>query len=256
VDAETRHEQYRRACASLASGAAERSPAGAFRVRQPADAPAAMAELLRSKARLKPLLVTLEVPREAAGTSPEALEARMLGRLLAGHPELTENLLAVRETLFAGESPRDRFPPWFGPSVLALTAWDPLSLAAALGPGLAAGTAAGVQPARNGVQPSTIRLRLRLPERFFPRAGERLLQYLAAEHAAVTSRRVGPALLLQPGARALKRKVLLSGSVRAAAEGVVAELTVGPRFRLRRYLELFPEPEVWQRALVEVLALD
>ena len=50
----------------------------------------------------------------------------------------------------------------------------------------------------------------------------------------------------------MKRKVLLSGIVRAAEDGVVAELTVGPRFRLRRYLELFPEPEAWRRALVEV----
>jgi hypothetical protein len=48
--------------------------------------------------------------------------------------------------------------------------------------------------------------------------------------------------------------------VRAAAEETagggelrVAELTIGPRFRLRRYLELFPEPQAWRRALVEVL---
>ena len=91
-----------------------------------------------------------------------------------------------------------------------------------------------------------------MPERFFPRAAERLAQYLAAEHAPATVRRAGEDLLLQLGPRALKRKVLLAGVVRAAGDLTIAELTVGPRFRLRRYLELFPEPEAWRRALVEV----
>ena len=97
-----------------------------------------------------------------------------------------------------------------------------------------------------------MRLRLELPERFFPRAAERLAQYLAAEHAPATIRRAGEDLLLQPGPRALKRKVLLAGAVRAAGDTTIAELTVGPRFRLRRYLAIFPEPEAWRRALVEV----
>jgi hypothetical protein len=97
-----------------------------------------------------------------------------------------------------------------------------------------------------------MRLRLELPERFFPRAAERLAQYLAAEHAPATVRRAGVDLLLQPGPRALKRKVLLAGVVRAGADTTIAELTVGPRFGLRRYLAIFPEPEAWRRALVEV----
>jgi hypothetical protein len=104
-----------------------------------------------------------------------------------------------------------------------------------------------------------MRLRLELPERFFPQAGERLLRYLATEHAPATLRRAGADLVLEPGPKALKRKVLLAGVVRGASGGNDArreiELTAGPRFRLRRYLDLFPEPQAWRRALAEVLAV-
>jgi hypothetical protein len=229
-----------------------------------------MAELLRRKARLKLLLAVLEVPREAAGTSPERLEAWMLARLLSHRPDQTGNLLAVREILFAGQDARDRFPPWFGRSLFALTAWDPQALTAALGLTADTATDSSASPAAgppeearssprgaaHGASPSAIRLRLRLPAPFFPQAGERLLQYLAAEHAPATFRRAGAELLLQPGPKALKRKVLLQGSLLADGDGLVGELTVGPRFRLRRYLDLFPEPEAWRRALVEVLAVQ
>jgi hypothetical protein len=208
-----------------------------------------MAELLRRKARLRPVYLALQVPREAAGGSPEWLDAWMLARLLERRPELIDNLLSVREAFFAGQSPRDRFPPWYGRSVFALTAWDPAALAAALEE-----VSAGL------VTPAGFRLRLQLPERFFPQAGERLLQYLASEHAPATARREGQDLALVPGPKALKRRVLLAGVVRGAgSEGAagngrrIIELTAGPRFRLRRYLDLFPEPEAWRRALVEVL---
>jgi hypothetical protein len=215
-----------------------------------------MAELMRRKARLKPVYLALEVPREAAGGSPEWLNAWMLAYLLRLHPTLLENLLSVRETLFAGQSPSDRFPPWHGRSVFALTAWEPEALAAALQDGPPGH--AGATPSAPSAQPpevAEIRLRLELPERFFPRAAERLAEYLASEHAPATARRLGRDLVLEPGARALKRKVLQAGVVRPDGQGVRAELTVGPRFRLRRYLELFPEPEAWRRALVEVLGL-
>jgi radical SAM superfamily enzyme YgiQ (UPF0313 family) len=245
VRAAARHAQYLRARESLARGQPDRSPIDLPAPRLTAEAPAAMTELMRRKARLKPVYLTLEVPSEAAGGSPEWLEAWMLGLLLDRHPSLAENLLSVRETLFAGLGPRERFPPWYGRSVFALTGWEPEALAA-----LPAAPLAGPP------QVVEMRLRLELPERFFPRAAERLAQYLVAEHAPATVRRAGEDLLLQPGPRALKRKVLLAGVVRAAAGGTtIAELTVGPRFRLRRYLELFPEPEAWRRALVEVLAI-
>jgi radical SAM superfamily enzyme YgiQ (UPF0313 family) len=243
VKAEARYAQYLRARESLARGQPERSPLDLPAPRLTAEAPTAMTELMRRKARLKPVHLVLEVPREAAGGSPEWLEAWMLRRLLERYPALAENLLAVRETLFAGLGPRERFPPWYGRSVFALTAWEPEALAA-----LPAALPTALPPP----QVKTMRLRLELPERFFPRAAERLVQYLAAEHAPATIRRAGEDLLLQPGPQALKRKVLLAGSVRAAADATIAELTVGTRFRLRRYLATFPEPEAWRRALVEV----
>jgi radical SAM superfamily enzyme YgiQ (UPF0313 family) len=244
VPASARHAQYLRSRESLDQGRPDRSPIDSPPMHLPPNAPEQMAELMRRKARLKPVYLTLEVPREAAGGSPEWLEAWMLARLLERHPALLDNLLSVRETLFAGRDPRDRFPPWHGRSVFALTAWDPEALSASLGEGPA-----------GPPEVAAIRLRLQLPEPFFPLAGERLAEYLASEHAPATARRVGPDLVLEPGARALKRKVLLEGVVRPHGQDFLAELTVGPRFRLRRYLELFPEPEAWRRAMVEVLDL-
>ena len=258
VDAAARYERYRRARESLASGAADPASPAAPRLRLPPEAPAALADLMRRKARLKPVFAALEVPREAAGTSPEWLDAWMLRRLLARHPQLTENLLAVRECLLAGDGPRDRFPPWHGLSVFALTAWEPEGVACAL-----AGDSRTGQVYEKAPAAARLRLVLHLPEGFFPRAGEQLTRYLAAEHAPVTIRRTGEDLHLEPGPKALQRKVLFSGLVRAAKgglraaeSGVDVELTVGPRFRIRRFLELFPEPEAWRRALVEMLAVD
>ncbi len=265
VSTAARREQYLRSRESLARGKPDRSPIDAAPMRLSPEAPEAMAELMRRKARLKPVYLTLEVPREAAGGSPEWLDAWMLARLLERHPDLIDNLLSVREILFAGQAPQDRFPPWHGRSVFALTAWEPAALAEAMqdrpegprepAPPAPAPVAAPSATAPPGQAPGIgeLRLRLELPERFFPHPGERLAEYLALEHAPATARRAGPDLLLEPGARALKRKVLLKGVVRSAGEGAVVELTVGPRFRLRRYLKLFPEREAWRRALVEVL---
>jgi hypothetical protein len=249
VSAAARRAQYLRSLDSLTRGSPDRPPIDSTPMRLPPGASGEMTELMRRKARLKPVYLALEVPREAAGGSPEWLNAWMLARLLERRPALLDNLLSVRETLFAGLGPRDRFPPWHGRSVFALTAWEPEALAAALqdGPGEGIGLPAP--------EVAEIRLRIYLPERFFPRAEERLAEYLASEHAPATARRVGLDLVLEPGARALKRKVLLAGVVRPDGQGVRAELTVGPRFRLRRYLDLFSEPEAWRRALVEVLGL-
>ncbi len=256
VPAAARHAQYLRSRDSLTRGRPDRSPIDSAPMRLSPEAPAAMAELMRRKARLKPVYLTLEVLREAAGGSPEWLEAWMLAHLLERHPALLDNLLSVRETLFAGRGPRDRFPLWYGCSVFALTAWEPEALAAALQPDPTAPVgSAPLAPSAQAPDIAEIRLRLDLPERFFPRAGERLAEYLALEHAPATVRHAGPDLVLEPGARALKRKVLLAGVVRPGKEGALAELTVGTRFRLRRYLELFPEPEGWRRAMVEVLGL-
>ncbi len=254
VPAAARQAQYLRSRDSLIRGRPDRSPLDSAPMRLPPEAPAAMVELMRRKARLQPVYLTLEVPHQAAGGSPEWLEAWMLAHLLERHPALLDNLLSVRETLFAIRAPRDRFPPWYGRSVFALTAWEPEALAAALrdDPEVPTGSA----PTRRPPDIAAIRLRLELPVRFFPRAGERLAEYLASEHAPATIRRAGPELALEPGARALKRKVLLAGVVRPGREGTLVELTVGARFRLRRYLELFPEPEAWRRALAEVLGLD
>jgi hypothetical protein len=265
VHASARHAQYLRSSESLNRGKPDRSPIDPARMRLPPGALQAMAELMRRKARLKPVYLTLEVPREAAGGCPEWLDAWMLARILESHPALIDNLLSVREILFAGQGPRDRYPPWYGRSVFSLTAWDPEALQAALQNAPSEHTGPPPSGGQTGPTPSAlevaeIRLRLELPERFFPQAGERLAEYLAAEHAPATARRLGPDLVLEPGARALKRKLLLAGVWRAAAEEAtgggelrVAELTIGPRFRLRRYLGLFPEPQAWRRALVEVL---
>jgi hypothetical protein len=168
----------------------------------------------------------------------------MLGRLLTATPALAETSVRPGNPV-RRPGPAERFPG-HGCSVFALTAWEPEAALAALPTALPAAPLPRPLP-----QVAEMRLRLELPERFFSRAAERLAQYLTAEHAPATVRR-GEDLPPAGRARALKRKVLLAGAVRAAGDTTIAELTVGPRFRLRRYLAIFPEPEAWRRTLVEV----
>ena len=258
VDADTRYARYQEAVALLdpSRGPSLPNPRRPHlrlsHPRVPPELPAEVEGLLRRKARLRPLYAALAVPREAAGASPEWLDAWCLRYLLAAHPELTDNLLDARQCLLGGQGARDRFPPWFGRALFALTAWDPEAVRAALGGAARDPAAAAEPPAAASWQ--RLELTLHLPARFFPRAGDRLLDYLVAEHAPATARREDAGLRLEPGARALKKKVLLAGRTRATAAGELLELAIGPRFSLRRYLERFPEPEVWRQALVEVHA--
>ena len=249
VDAATRYHRYALARDHLGSGPASatfRAP----RLRVPAEAPAQTESLLRAKVRLKPLFAALQVPREAAGTSPEWLNAWALappaGPAPAAHrlPAGCTGVPPVRERAARPLSPLvrtrlcSRSPPG------SRRTWSPRC---------------GVPQPRSCCRKRPTRTDAcgscwTCPRGSSPSPPSASSITWRRSTLPVTARRAGAELRLEAGEKSQKRKVLYSALLRPAADGAVVELEVGPRFRLRRYLDLFPEPEVWRRALVQVLA--
>ena len=217
-------------------------------------------ETARAKLRLEALLFSARLPASVAGASPEWLNAWLLRELLQAFPQLTPNLLAVREALLSTEDPGRQWPPWYGRTLLSLLAWDPEELRRELGSSTAAVPAAGLalepEPLASAQLPGGYRrleLRLELPERLFPEPGARLQEYLASRHAPATLRREGQSSRLEPAEKARKKGVLLAGRFEPVQGGMRLELSVGPRFEPRAYLALFRDPDAWREALIEVL---
>jgi hypothetical protein len=100
--------------------------------------------IVTRKHRLHPAYYLLRMDGLASGVRPEFLNALAFKAILSRYPELAENLLAVRESLFTIAPPsrgkrgsgRGRFPTMGGESVFALYAWDTEALREVLlGPG-------------------------------------------------------------------------------------------------------------------------
>lgn len=218
-----------------------------------------LAELMARKHRLRPCYFLLRVEPWLAGVEPEFLNAFVFRGLLNLFPELVDNLLAVRESLFTIGANKRRFPGWSGETVFALKAWDVAALEGKLAGGCAA-TGFEVRGPAEGFTPgvfSRLDLELRLCAGLFPEPQMHLEQYLRSEYVAYSLRREGKGYRFELPVKALKKKVLLGGFFELGDDGFYARLEIGPRFDLTAFLHTFDDgKELAGQALVRVLRVE
>jgi hypothetical protein len=219
----------------------------------PADAVGQLRPLMERKRRLAPVAVTARVPREAAGFGREWREAWLMRALLQGRPDQIDNVLAIKEILPEATAVLDADVPWFGETVVAVTAWDTDVLRGVFPLGDAFG------PLRDEDQPDVfrkMRMTLTLPRRWFSDAPSRLAAFLRDAHAPVTISRAGAVLKLDAHDKALKRKMLLAGSCEETGDDYRLDLVIGPKMDLGAWLRSFDEPGAARLALAEIVRID
>ena len=106
------------------------------RIRVPDLGPylAQLREVVGRKRRLRPVYYRIRTDASLSGVHPAFLNAFVFRQILAHAPELTDNLLSVREALFTVPPNDRRFPTLGGETVFALRAWDADVLRDALAP--------------------------------------------------------------------------------------------------------------------------
>ena len=95
-------------------------------IHQPEREPymAKIAEVMTRKHRLEPAYYLVRLPPWLAGVLPEFLNAFVFRDILFRCPELVDNLLSVRESLFTVRPNEGQFPFISGETIFALKAWD------------------------------------------------------------------------------------------------------------------------------------
>jgi hypothetical protein len=213
-----------------------------------------LGELMRKKHRLKPLYAMARIPREAAAMGARWREAWLMRRLLETFPDQMDNVLAVAETLIEGSGVLGQETPWFGQTVVALTAWDTGSLDR-----LMAGTGGLFGPPAPAHLPGvfrTLRVTLDLPGDGFPDAPGSLATFLKDRYAPATLTGSGGTWRFSIPEKSVKKRMLLSGIFTTTAEGTRAELLIGPKLMLGEWLQSFGERGIPRRALAEITAVD
>jgi hypothetical protein len=246
-------------------------------------------EVMACKRSLKPAYVRARLDRRLAGTLPAFLNAYAFRALLARHPELTENLLSARESLFTISPNEQHFPPLTGETVFALKAWNVEALldviehsrvfsSALVGHTAGengnlcdmetattenAATAMGFQvlgPAE-GFAPgmfTRLQLEIHLPARHFPEPRRNMETYLRGAYLPYSLRREEPRqggearYRFDVPTKGLRKKILYSGAFEISTRGMDAWLEVGSGFDLLALLEGFGERNLARQARVYV----
>jgi len=218
-------------------------------------------EVMARKRQLQPVYVRLHTAPWLAGVEPAFLNGIVFKGLLARCPELTDNLLSVRESLFTVKPLDRQFRGVSGETVFALKAWDAASLCQALsdsqelaGSGFEiAGLAGEFRPGefrpgefRPGeFRPGEFRrlhLDIHLPSAFFPEPRARLEEYLRGAYVPYSLRREGEKrLVFDLPQKALKKKILFGGFIEVRENDFIASLEVGAKFDLGAFLRTFGE---------------
>ncbi len=273
------YQQYRQALAGVDDGyclgsaclacgactdAAQRASIADHAMRQPGGTYLReLKDVMRVKWRLKPVYAKVWLPPEAAGRDPAWINAWVMQALLAQHPDLLDNLLAVEESLFTTKDNRRRYANLHGETVFALKAWDTTKLVQVMERGREGESGGAGEEVRflgwaDGFETGTFaraELVLTLPSPHFPEAGSYLRRFLHAAYAPVNVRRVGEGYAFDVPDKALKKKLLFEGEFAQDQTMFTARLVVGPKFELLDYLRSFPEPERWREARAEVREL-
>jgi hypothetical protein len=231
-------------------------------MRQPARGRymAQLQEVIARKRRLRPAYFTLRLDPLLAGVRPAFLNALAFKEILTRYPELADNLLAVRESLFTVHPNDRRFPIMGGETVFALKAWDVEALEHALAePGEPAGMGCHIVGPAQGFTPGTftrLHLDVHLPEALFPAPQARLEQYLRGAYLPYSLRREGSRYRFDLPRKALKKKILFGGFFEAQEDSFFASLDVGPKFDLMALLRAFGEQNLFRHARVRVSGIQ
>jgi hypothetical protein len=221
-------------------------------------------DVMVRKRRLQPVYLRLRLEPWLAGVLPAFLDAFVFKGLLAGYPELVDNLLSVRESLFTLRPNARRFPPLSGEMIFALKAWDVEALETRLlGQRGGRTPVAGfeiVGPA-DGFTPGVftrLRLDVHLPGEFFPQPRARLEEYLRGEYVRYSVRREGRRYSFDLPPQALKKKILWGGFFESREDGkeFFASLDVGAKFDLMAFLQMFDGQGIHRHARVQISEIE
>jgi len=223
---------------------------------------AQLREVMARKRRLQPVYFLLRLDPQLVGALPEFLNAFVFKELLTGHPDLVDNLLAVRESLFTLRSNERRFPPMSGETVFALKAWDSEALETRFFPKNLVSGFEILGPAE-GFTPGVftrLHLDVHLPGDFFPEPRARLEQYLRGAYLRYSLRREGNRYRFELPRKALKRKILFDGFFETyegkGEKGLFGSLDVGPKFDLMAFLQTFGGRNLFRQARVRVSGIE
>jgi len=215
-------------------------------------------KVVARKRRLRPAYFLLRLAPSLAGTLPEFLNAFVFRELLSRYPELTDNLLSVRESLFTVGPNADHFPLLSGETVFALKAWNVEKLAIGFFVKKPVSEFEIVGPAEGFTRGAFTRLHLdlHLPDEFFSEPRSRLEQYLRAEYLHYNLRREDGRYRFELPRKALKKKILFDGFFETQSDGFSASLDVGPKFSLMAFLQTFGEEHLARHAQARVSAIQ
>ena len=217
---------------------------------------AQLREVMARKRRLPVVYYRVQVDPGLTGVRPELLNAFVFREILGCYPELADNLLAVRESLFTVPPNDDRFPVMGGEIVFGLKAWDAEGLKRTLETGfLGKNPVSGVSGFTPGVF-SRLHLEVHLPGDLFPEARARLEQYLRGAYVPYSLRREGAGYRFDLPAKGLKKKVLFGGFLEVREDAFFAGLEVGPKFDLLELLQGFGKGKLFRFARVKVVGLE
>ncbi len=225
------YRQYQAAKAGKDEGyAAGGGPAGRGGI--PAESVRELAGITRAKHKLTPVYREALFAAEAAWLGDEWKNGWLMRRLLALCPGQLDNVLSVSESVVAPSGMLGPDAPWFGRSVVAVTAWDPGSFArAAEGvPELFGGPVQGFAPGSW----SSLQVSFVVPA--VPDPADALAAFLKDSYAPVTIRRGGDSFSLAVPDKSARKKLVTAGKGSRADGGVRVELSVGTRFRLGDFL--------------------
>jgi hypothetical protein len=226
---------------------------------------ALLREVMTRKRRLKPAYLRVRLDRRLAGALPAPLDATLFRGLLARHPELVENMLSVRESLFTVPPNDRRYPPMTGETVFALKAWD---MEGVRDSEIAATNMSGgfeiVGPAE-GFTPGTftrLHLEMHLPASPFPKPRAHLERYLREAYLPYSLRREEPRqggearYRFDVPPKGMRKKILFGGAFEVGPSGMDAWLEVGPGFEPLAFFEGFGGRTLYRQARVHVVGVE
>jgi len=198
-----------------------------------------VADIEARKRRLVPVYLSVSLPDEFAGRSPEWASARLMQIVLTQHPEWIDNLLSIEECLFSkGENEETLVLP-AGETVIAIRAWE----TAALPAGLASSSPIfNASPLPQAFVPCNfVKADWQLHAAVEPRkAAEAASAWLNGQRLPHTLRREGESWRLDLAAASLKKKSVFSLSAEAFGDGSRLAVAFAPKANIRDLLHRLP----------------